>query len=305
MPEGSLEIGELSPLADGQVGLAVLGCPIAHSISPQLHNAALKKMSESNPEYAHWIYHKIEVPADQIAEALPKLAEMGYRGLNLTIPHKVEVLPLVERIDEEAKLMGAVNTLRWNGSGWIGRNTDGYGLEKGVLEDLSVSLENSEVLVLGAGGAARAAVAKCLLKGCAGVRVANRSLERLSEMSETLGEEFGKERIHPFALSSIPQETRDLNNLLVINATSLGLREEDPSPLSLAGLSSDTKVYDMIYNPPETALLTEARKAGMAFGNGLSMLVHQAARALEIWTDEPVPADVMLKEAELAMKGLR
>lgn len=302
MPERPLEIGQLHAFGEGQVGLAVLGCPIAHSISPQLHNAALKKMSETNPKYAHWRYHKIEVPSSALAEALPKLAEMGYRGINLTIPHKVEVLPLVDLIDDEAKAMGAVNTLRWNGTGWTGSNTDGYGLEQGVSRDLAVALESSEVLILGAGGAARAAVAKCLLRGCAKVWVGNRSLARLTEMSKALSEVFGEDRVQPFALSEMRHEIKDLDNLLIINATSLGLREKDPSPLSLVGLSSDTKVYDMIYNPPETALLADARRAGMTCGNGLSMLVHQAARALEIWTGDRVPSEVMFKEAKLAMK---
>ena len=132
-------------------------------------------MSETNPIYAHWHYHKIEVPSSELSEVLPKLAELGYRGINLTIPHKVEVLPLIDLIDEEAEVMGAVNTLKWNGSGWSGSNTDGYGLEKGVSRNLGVALESSEVLVLGAGGAARAAVAKCLLRGCAKVWVGNRS----------------------------------------------------------------------------------------------------------------------------------
>ena len=302
MPKPSLDIGGLRAFAEGEVGLAVLGFPIAHSISPQLHNAALKKMSEVNPRYAHWYYHKIEVPPNKLAETLPQLAEMGYRGINLTIPHKVDVLPMLDLIDDEAKAMGAVNTLLWNGKGWTGRNTDGYGLERGVSGDLGVSLSSSEVLVLGAGGAARAAVAKCLLDGCVKVRVANRSLPRLMEMSKTLNDEFGEDRVHPFTLSGIPPELRESNNLLVINATSVGLKKNDPAPLSLAELSPKTKVYDMVYNPPETALLTEARKAGMTYGNGLSMLVYQAARALEIWTGEPVPSKVMLKEAKIAME---
>ena len=301
MPERSLEIGEMHAFAEGQVGLAVLGCPIAHSISPQLHNASLKKMGESNPRYAHWRYDKIEVSASQLAEALPRLAELGYRGINLTIPHKVEVLPLLTSVDEEALAMGAVNTLVWGENGWSGRNTDGYGLEQGVHEDLGVRLEESSILILGAGGAARAATAQCLLRGCETVWLGNRSLDRLAGVTEALGNVFESHRIRTFALSELPPEIEDLEDLLVINATSLGLREKDPSPLSLAGLSSHTKVYDMIYNPPETALLAEARKAGMTCGNGLSMLVHQAARALEIWTGDRVPSEVMLREAKLAM----
>ena len=121
-------------------------------------------------------------------------------------------------------------------------------------------------------------------------------------MSKSLSEVFGSERIHPFTLSEIPREIMELNNLLLINATSLGLRENDPSPLSLAGLPSDSKVYDMIYSPPKTTLLMEGESLGMSVANGLSMLVHQAAKALEIWTGDPVPSEVMISEAKMAME---
>ena len=304
MPEAPLVLNELGPFFydEEDVGLAVLGDPIAHSISPQLHNAALRELSAKDESFKSWRYDKIEVSASQLAETLPRLAELGYRGINLTIPHKVEVLPLLTSVDEEALAMGAVNTLVWDDSGWTGRNTDGYGLEQGVHEDLGVRLEDSSILILGAGGAARAATAQCLLRGCETVWLGNRSLGRLAGVTEALGTVFESHRIRTFALSELPPEIEDLEDLLVINATSLGLREKDPSPLSLDGLPSDTKVYDMIYNPPETALLADARKAGMTCGNGLSMLVHQAARALEIWTGEHVSSQVMLREAKLAME---
>lgn len=304
MPELPLQLWNLDPFSYGEedVGLAVLGDPIAHSISPELHNAALRELSESDERFANWRYDKIEVSARQLADALPRLAELGYRGINLTIPHKVEVLPLLKSVDEEALAMGAVNTLVWDENGWLGRNTDGYGLEQGVHEDLGVRLEDSSILILGAGGAARAATAQCLLRGCETVWLGNRSLDRLAGVTEALGNVFESHRIRTFALSKLPSEIENLEDLLVINATSLGLRENDPSPLALNGLSSKTKVYDMIYNPPETALMKEGLEAGMATGNGLSMLVHQAAKALEIWTGERVSSRVMLASARRAME---
>ena len=303
MPEPPLQLEDLSAFPPGQVGLAVLGFPISHSISPDLHNSALSKLGESEEHFLHWRYDKIEVRASELPEALPRLAALGYRGINLTIPHKVEVLPLVDSIDEEARIMGAVNTLAWDGNGWKGYNTDGYGLEKALLEDLDATIGDSSIVVLGAGGAARAAAAKCLLSGCGRVLVANRSPSRLKEMEEALGREFGGDRIRFFALSEITGEIKGAPSPLIINATSLGLAEADPSPLSLDGLSSSTKVYDMVYNPPETALLKEAGMAGMAWANGLSMLVHQAARALEIWTGEQVCHESMLACAGNVMAG--
>ena len=163
-------------------------------------------------------------------------------------------------------------------------------------------MEDSSILILGAGGAARAATAQCLIRGCETVWLGNRSLDRLAGVTEALSNVFESHRIRTFALSELPPEIKDLENLLVINATSLGLRENDPSPLAMDGLSSNTKVYDMIYNPPETALIREGVKAGMAAGNGLSMLVHQAAKALEIWTGEPVSSRIMLASARRAME---
>ena len=304
MPEPPLLLKDLAAFSEEEVGLAVLGDPIAHSISPQLHNAALKDLSRADSAYDKWRYDKIEVSPAQLEVALPKLAELGYRGINLTIPHKVEVMPLLKSVDSGALAMGAVNTLVWSEDGWSGYNTDGYGLEEGVREDLGVNLEDSSVLILGAGGAARAATAQCLLRGCRTVWLGNRSLERLSSMTDALGNTFGSHRLRTFALSEIPPEVEGLKDLLVINATSLGLREDDPSPLALERFSSRTKVYDMIYTPPATALLKEGGKMGMTVGNGLAMLVHQAARALEVWTGESVSSRVMLAEARKAMESI-
>jgi shikimate dehydrogenase len=303
VPEVPLQLGDLRTFPPEKVGLAVLGYPISHSISPSLHNSALRKLSESDERFLHWRYDKIEVQASELADALPRLAQLGYRGINLTIPHKVEALPLIDWIDDEAEAMGAVNTLAWDGTGWKGYNTDGYGLENAVSEALNASLTDSSILVLGAGGAARAAAARCLLSGCEYVWVGNRSANRLKEMNDALRERFGQDRLRPFVLSEIPEEVRGLKNLLIINATSLGLGEKDPSPMSLSGLASSTKVYDMIYNPPETALLKEARMADMPGENGLSMLVHQAAKALEIWTNEQVCSDSMLARAREVMQS--
>ena len=303
VPDPPLLIKDLGPFfhENEGVGLAVLGDPISHSISPQLHNAALKELSAKDKAFKGWRYDKIEVSASQLGDALPSLAELGYRGINLTIPHKVEVLPLLKSVDEEALAMGAVNTLVWDENGWSGRNTDGYGLEEGVHQDLGVRLQDSSVLILGAGGAARAATAQCLLRGCETVWLGNRSLDRLAGLKDALGNLFESHRIRTFSLADLPPEIKSLKDLLVINATSLGLRQKDPSPVDLSGLSSSTRVYDMIYNPPETALLKDARHRGMRSANGLSMLVHQAARSLEIWTGEPVSSSAMFKGAQEAM----
>ena len=301
MPEAPLLIEDLVPLPRGQVGLAVLGSPIAHSISPQLHKAALAELCTRFPSFSNWVYHKVEVESKNLGPALERLSECGYRGLNLTIPHKVEVFSLLDTINEEARSIGAVNTLMLNGQEWQGFNSDGYGIENALAGELAVSLESTPVLILGAGGAARAAAAQALSRGCPTIWIGNRSSKRLGELVENLSQSFDVKNVVPFEISQIAPEIYNHEKIVIINATSLGLNESDPSPLSLAHFSESTRVYDMIYNPAETPLLRDAKARGMAHENGLSMLVHQAVRSLEIWTGKEISVAAMYSGAHAAI----
>ncbi len=268
--------------------LAVLGHPISHSLSPVIHNAALARMGQ---RFEGWRYFAFEVPVSELAEALPLFHEKGFVGLNLTIPHKVEALTLATSVDPLAQRMGAVNTLIRGDAGFSGRNTDGYGLQEALKQDLKVELAGATVIILGAGGAARAAVVQCLEAGCRKVWVGNRSADRLSELVNVVGGE--NTSLATFPLSNPPQDLPE--NSVLINATSLGLKEGDSSPISLSSFPGSLKVYDMIYSPPETALLMEARNRGMHTANGLSMLVHQACQSLAFWTGAAVPVEAMFQ----------
>ena len=301
MLDPPLKIDEVVPLADDQVGLAVLGSPIKHSISPQLHNAAIRELASRCPSFSNWVYHKIEVDAQNLGSALPHLAQCGYRGLNLTIPHKVEVFSKINSIHEEARSIGAVNTLWSNGSEWQGFNSDGYGLERALMGELNTPLKSANILILGAGGAARAAAAQALSRGCKNIWIANRSTARLNQMIQALGDSFDVDCIVPFEIPNIPDAILEIESMLIINATSLGLNVGDLSPVSLEVFPSSTKVYDMIYNPAETLLLKQARSMGMECENGLSMLVYQAARSLEIWTKQKVSAEAMFSAARMVL----
>ena len=178
MRKSVIRSGDLIKLPENKTGLAVIGYPIEHSISPYLHHAALRQLSESKTIFSDWEYHKIEARVDELKTLLPRLAELGYRGINLTIPHKVEVLSLLDEIDPEAESMGAVNTLSWQDNKWIGSNTDGYGFQRAVEASFGRPLKEYCILVLGAGGAARAAAMKCLFVGCEEIWLTNRSQER-------------------------------------------------------------------------------------------------------------------------------
>jgi shikimate dehydrogenase len=282
-----LTLRDLESWSFAGTALAVLGQPIKHSISPAMHNAALAALAENDPRFASWRYVRFEVAPADLPRALPLLHARNFRGINLTVPHKVLALDHVHDIDPAARAVGAVNTLRWTPAGWCGHNTDGYGLAHGLRADLGRELEDSDVLLLGAGGAARGAAVECLRRRCRSLWIANRTADNLRALLDALAPLAGEIPVRGFAPNCPPADLP--SGAIVINATSAGLRASDPLPIELAALPRPVAVYDMIYNPPQTALLRAAAALDLPAANGLSMLVHQGAKALEIWTG--VPAD--------------
>ena len=280
--------------------LAVLGQPISHSISPALHNAALAKMAAVDRSFATWKYFRFEVAPADLPEALAQFHQKKFRGLNLTVPHKILAVDLLADIDAEAREVGAVYTLRWTERGWYGHNTDGYGLAMGLREDLNIELAGRPVILLGAGGAARGAAVECLRRGCASLAVGNRSPENLKNMLSALSTTAS--RIHVRGFSSLAPPPDLAADAVVINATSAGLGKTDTLPLDLKAIPRPAAVYDMIYNPPQTPLLKSAAALGVAHANGLSMLVHQGARALQIWSEATVPVEAMWTAARGALQ---
>ncbi len=283
------------------VSLAVLGHPIKHSISPAMHNAALAELARGAGRFADWRYFRFDVPPDELPRALELLHEKNFRGVNLTVPHKVLALssPRVVAVDPAARAAGAINTLRRRDDGWEGFNTDGHGLAAGLEEDLGIPLSGAHVVLLGAGGAARGAATECLQRRVASLWIANRTRENLDALRAQLAPIAGPVPVRGFDPARPPAELPA--SALVVNATSAGLKAEDPLPIDLAALPTPRAVYDMIYNPAETALLAVARGRGIPAANGISMLVHQGARALELWTGGPVPVAAMDQAARAAM----
>ncbi|WP_043585672.1 shikimate dehydrogenase family protein [Geminisphaera colitermitum] len=292
------------------VSLAVLGHPIKHSISPPMHNAALAVMAAraeaggggggGAPAFADWRYHRFEIHPDDLPRALELLHEKRFLGVNLTVPHKIIAFSCVARVDPAARPIGAVNTLKWTQEGWHGFNTDGYGLATAVRETLGITLADSPVVLLGAGGAARGAAVECIHQRCAGLWIANRTRANLDTLLSQLAPLAAKAGVAVQGGGgggeSVPE------GALVINATSSGLRVDDPLPVELERLPRPAGVYDMIYNPPETRLLARARALGLPAANGLSMLIHQGARSLQIWSGAEVPVEAMRKAAEAALR---
>jgi shikimate dehydrogenase len=283
------------------VSLAVLGHPIQHSISPAMQNAALAVLARDDARFADWRYFRFEVPPEDLPRALDLLHAKHFQGVNLTVPHKILAFasPRVVAIDPAARPVGAINTLRRRTEGWEGFNTDGHGLTEGLREDLGVDLRGQNVILLGAGGAARGAAVELLQRQVASLWIANRTRENLDSLLTLLASLAREIPVHGFD-PRYPPETLPADSL-VINATSAGLKPADPLPVDLATLSAPRAVYDMIYNPPETPLLAAARARGLPCANGLSMLVHQGARALALWTGAPIPIDAMRQAAQAAL----
>jgi len=298
-PDPVLSLDDLGSRRFPGTALAVLGHPVQHSLSPAMHNAALAAMTRDHGEFASWRYHRFDVPPEDLARALDLLHVRGFQGLNLTVPHKVIAFDCVAEVDPAARPIGAVNTLLRLEHGWRGYNTDGHGLASGVRDELGAGLGGAHVILLGAGGAARAASVECLRRRCASLWIANRTPARLDTLLAVLRPLADSMPVYGFDPQSPPAGLPA--GALVINATSSGLRPDDPPPVDLTRLPRPAGVYDMVYNPPETPLLRQASALGIPRANGLSMLVHQGARSLEIWTGATVPVAAMMSAARAAM----
>lgn len=282
---------------------ALTGWPLGHSLSPLLHGAALSALGLKGE------YHLLPVPpGDSFAlEALLEQVRGGQlQGLNVTIPHKQAVLPLLDELSPAARAIGAVNTLWMREGRLVGENTDAPGFLADLYAHLGDRLaENGRercAWLLGAGGSARA-VAFALASEGWRVVVAARRLEQAEALAASLGSWLDSGRFVPVSLAALPEGGVACPQLIV-NATPLGMTPQvdtSPWPEGLA-FPRGACVYDLVYNPPETRLVREARRAGLEAVTGLGMLVEQAALALEKWIGLPVPREVMFRAVELRPK---
>ena len=272
----------------------IIGWPVSHSLSPLMHNAAFAALG------LDWAYVPFPVAPDALPAAVAGLAALGGAGFNVTIPPKVAIMPLLDRVSPEAELIGAVNTVLVRDGKLTGFNTDGIGLLAALSGKLGFTPAGRSVLVLGAGGAARSAVASLCGAGAARVAVANRSLEK----AQSLGSQLAG-RLAGTILSAEPLERLCAPGFLgsfdlVVNTTSVGMAGDSFQELDLLRLKSGAVVYDMVYAPPLTPLLARAAECGVRGANGLGMLVAQGEAAFSIWTGAAPPEGCM----ERALTGL-
>ena len=257
----------------------------------------------------NWRYLACDVQPDELRTAIQGAQAMGFVGLNLTVPHKLLAVDIVDILDDTARTWGAVNTICFEGlapdGSWRsvasftdappqkirshGFNTDADAVTRSIQEDLGMTIRDSQILLLGAGGAGRTAALKLAAEGAAELFLVNRTQSKVASLITEIAQRFPGVRVH----SGYPAPNQKID--LVVNATSLGLKAEDPSPFDATqySLSKAGAAYDMIYRPAETPWLKAAKTAGCRTANGIGMLLYQGAKALELWSGVNPPIEVM------------
>jgi shikimate dehydrogenase len=270
----------------------LIGWPVEHSISPAMHNAAFETLA------LPWRYGLLPTRPDAVESVLAGLQAHGYRGANVTVPHKQAVMAYLDKIDPAAEAVGAVNTIVVRRDGLAGYNTDGYGFVAS-LRERGFEVEGRRALVLGSGGAARSVVCALVQAGCQ-TTIHNRTLQR----AHILAGDLARIGARPPVAASLTELDLGTYSLLV-NGTSVGMWPQDdasPWPVTLP-MPDHWTVFDLVYNPAETALMAQARAAGATVIGGLGMLVHQGAEAFKLWTGLEPPIDIM-RAAAMAALGI-
>jgi shikimate dehydrogenase len=278
----SLTLQTLRAHKDPDLRLLVIGDPIDHSLSPPMHNAAL--------EFLHLpcLYGRLRVSPENLREAFQILRQQDFIGWNLTLPHKLAALDLLDGLDPLAERLRAVNTVVNHSGRLFGFNTDGNGLVAAIWEAFGCTVPSVRIALLGAGGGAGQATARYLAElNVPALVLLNRTLAKAERLAGELAEGSKSEiRVEPW--EKLPNVFREVD--LIVNASTVG-----PAPEALDSLESRHLVFDMVYGPQETPLVHFARKKGARSTDGLLMLLHQGVFAFEIWFGKPAPAELMRK----------
>lgn len=266
--------------------VGVLGYPVAENPTGVMQEAAFAALG------LQWRYLTMEVRPQDLPAAIAGVRALGFRGINLTIPHKVAVMALLDAISPDAELIGAVNTVRREGDRLIGENTDGKGFLRGLREGAGLDPKGKRVVVLGAGGAARAITVELALAGASALTIVNRSLDRGQALSDDLASRTG---VHARFVPWDRPYPIEADVDVLVNATSIGLFPDVDGlpPVDLSAARSDLLVCDVIPNPPETRFIRAAQARGLKTLTGLPMLVYQGAIGFKMWTGQAAPESVM------------
>lgn len=283
------------------IRLGLLGDPVAHSLSPQMQNAALRECK------IDLRYARFHILPNELPEALNLVRQLNFVGVNLTVPHKIAALDHVDDVDPDARRIGAVNTISFDGKTARGFNTDGRGFSRAIRDEFSVDLRDLRVLVLGAGGAGRAIAMQCAKENCERLVIANRNFAKAKQLAEELREFFAGPkifgpvpRLQAIAWEEAAIRFQIANIDLIVNATPLGLNSTDPPAIPARLLAPHVMIYDTVYALGRTPSTAAAIEAGARAANGLSMLLYQGALSFAIWFEREAPIDLMRSALGLA-----
>lgn len=286
---------EIAPKVDPPIRLGVFGDPVAHSLSPQMQNAALRA-SDINMQYA-----RFHIRPNELRSALRFVCELEFVGINLTVPHKIAGLVQIDVPDEFSTNCGSVNTVRVHDKKLLGSNTDAEGFSRAVRSEFSMDLRDLRVMILGAGGGTGQAIAwQCALENCERLVLVNRTMAKTNAIVDRLRPLFAGPRVLgpvarieavPWEEIAIRAQLADID--LIVNATPLGMNLSDPAPIPARLLAPHHFVFECVYGASKTALLRAADEAGARGANGLSMLLHQGALSFSIWFNREAPIEAM------------
>jgi shikimate dehydrogenase len=273
----------------------IFGYPVEHTFSPGMHNAAFAKLGMDA------CYVPYAVAPTRLKDAVRSIIPLGLRGLNITVPHKEKVIPFLDDVTEDARLIGAVNTIEVRGGRLIGHNTDGRGFLRSLREGTAFRPKGKRVLIVGAGGAARAIAFNLALNGAAEIVLSDTDVKKAGRLAGDV-QRTTKVRAGAVPPAGLRVHARDSH--CIINATPLGLHRGDPMPVSRDLVREGHLVCDLVYNPPITPLLKAAASRGALTLSGIGMLLYQGVIAFEVWTGKKAPIEIM-RRALVRQMGVR
>ncbi len=276
---------------------AVLGHPIAHSLSPVMHNTAFESLGMDA------VYLAFDVHPDRLMDSLSVMGDIGFCGLNLTVPLKEVAFRGIVQLDESAKLLGSVNTVKMTPGGLEGYSTDGDGFLRGIKEDFGLNVDKLSIFVLGCGGAGRAVSVACAMAGADRILLSDCDMARVEKLEAEIVSLPCKTRIQSVGPERTLWTKASLESDLVVHATPVGLRQDDTPLLGSDAFRAGQKLYDLIYMFPETELMKAARKSGAQTANGLNMLLSQGILSFSIWTGRDAPVEKMRQALQQAVYG--
>ena len=276
---------------------AVLGHPISHTLSPVMHNAAFAALGMDA------VYLPFDVEPSDLMRVLPAVRDMGFGGVNLTVPLKEIAFRGISDLDESARVLGSVNTVQFAAEGLKGFSTDGVGFVRALEEAFGATPQGLDLFILGCGGAGRAVAIASAQQGARRIVLADVDTPRCGKLAAEIAAIAPQASTETAGPDTQKWDTAALAADIVVQATPIGMKPEDKSVLTTAAFRPGQMAFDLVYNLPQTSFMRSALAAGARVVNGLGMLLHQGAASFTIWTGRPAPVDVMREALSAALYG--